>query len=79
MKFLLEKRLRFWVNCQLRAEMASDTDANRKEVLARILGEYVRCGDAERFIRPDKRIGWRPTKLMLDRLEDEEADADAEY
>ena len=78
MKIRLDRKLKPFVHAQLANEMASDPDVKRQELLFAILAEFVRSGDAERYVRPDGRIGWRASRLMLERLEEEEAEAEFE-
>jgi hypothetical protein len=63
------------VRAQLANAMYCDPEGDRQELLFSILSEFVRSGDAERYLRPDGRIGWRASRLMLERLSEEEAEA----
>ena len=76
MKILLDRKLKPLVHAQLNNAMASDSDANRRDVLFEILSQFVRSGEAERYVRPDGRIGWRASLQMLERLAEEEMEYD---
>jgi len=71
MKFLLDRTLKPLVHGQLKNELASDPDTKRKDALFAIVAEYYRTGLAERFVRRDGRIGWRASRLLLERIADE--------
>ena len=75
MKIRMDEELATWVNYQLKAAMNLDADVDRKEMLISILSEFERCGDAQRYLRRDGKIGWRVTPLLLERLHDAELDA----
>ncbi len=75
MKILMDRKLKPLVRAQLANAMYSDPEGDRQELLFSILAEFVRSGDAERYLRPDGKVGWRASRLMLERLEEEEAEA----
>jgi hypothetical protein len=46
-----------------------------KTLVAEVLSEFERAGDAMRYVRADGKIGWKATPQMLDRLADAEREA----
>jgi hypothetical protein len=46
MKFRMDQTLRFWVGCSYEDQKYENANRTRAEVIAEILREYERCGDA---------------------------------
>jgi hypothetical protein len=76
MKIRLEKKLKFWIDAQVDTAMSHDIDADRNALVISVLTDFARGGDAERYVRPDGKIGWRATELFLDRIGEYEREAD---
>jgi hypothetical protein len=73
MKLHMDATLRFWVDCSY--EDKRHEDANRRpraELIAQILREYERSGDATRYLNAKGQIAWKATPLMLQKLADAE-------
>jgi hypothetical protein len=75
MKINLEKKLKFWIDCQVQAMKWRDHDADRQALVLSVLNDFVRGGDAESYLRSDGRVGWRATTLFVDRIEEYEREA----
>jgi hypothetical protein len=80
MKLRMTKELKFWVEvaCEQKKWAAGATGP---ALVAEVLSEFERAGDAARYVRADGKIGWKPTQRMLDRVADAEREAleDAEH
>jgi hypothetical protein len=71
MKFRMDRILRFWVDCSYEDKRHEDPDRTRAELIAEILREYERCGDAMRYLNAKGQIAWKASPWMLSRLADE--------
>ena len=45
------------------------------ELIAKVLREFEKTGDAMRFLNADSRVAWKATPRMLSRLADAEREA----
>jgi hypothetical protein len=59
MKFRMDKTLRFWVNCSYEDKKYENANRPRAELIAEILREYERHGDAMRYLNANGRIAWK--------------------
>jgi hypothetical protein len=75
MNFRMTKKLKFWVDVACEQTKAHTPRRSRKALIAEVLSEFERAGDAMRYLRADGRISWKPTQWMLDRLADAEREA----
>ena len=50
MKFRMDKTLRFWVDCSYEDRKYENANRTRAELIAEILREYERSGDAMRYL-----------------------------
>jgi hypothetical protein len=76
MKFLMDKTLRFWVDCSYEDKRHQNPARTRAELIAEILREYERCGDAMRHLNTKGQIAWKASPSMLSRLADAERDVE---
>jgi hypothetical protein len=67
MKFHMCPELRFWVEWEVSREAPRHPDLSKQKLIAKILHEFEEVGDATRYLRPDGKIGWKPTPQMLER------------
>jgi hypothetical protein len=75
MKFRMDKTLQFWVNVAYE-DIKSDHDKlTKRQLVAQILREYERRGDALRSLNKDGRVVWKPSPQFLSMLADAERDA----
>ena len=82
MKRHMDKTLRFWVDCSYENKKYEDANRTRAGLIAEILREYERSGDAMRYLNAKGNIAWKASPWMLSRLagaerevEDDLADA----
>ena len=50
MKFRMDKTLRFWVDCSYEDRKHENANRTKAELIAEILREYERSGDAMRYL-----------------------------
>jgi hypothetical protein len=81
MNLRMTKKLKFWIDVACSQRRAPASPKGRQALIAEVLHEFEQAGDAMRYLRPDGKIGWKPTQWMLDRLADAEREAveDAEH
>jgi predicted transcriptional regulator len=72
MKFRMDATLRFWVDCSYEDKKCENANRMRAELIAEILREYERYGDAMRHLNAKGQIAWKASPLMLQRLADAE-------
>jgi hypothetical protein len=70
MKFRMEKTLRFWVDCSYEDKKHENANLPRAKLIAEILREYERHGDAMRYLNAKGQLSWKATPWMLSRLAD---------
>jgi hypothetical protein len=72
----MDETLRFWVDCSYEDRKYETLSRSKAELIAEILREYERCGDAMRYLNAKGQIAWKASPWMLSRLADAERDAD---
>ena len=72
-KLRLDRVLGYWVGLQVNAALSTDEDLDRQEIQFEVLGQFVRSGDAERYVRRDGAIGWRASRHFMEWLTEAEA------
>ena len=70
MKFRMDRTLRFWVDCSYEDRKYENANRTRAELIAEILREYERSGDAMRYLNATGQIAWKATPFMLRKLAD---------
>lgn len=68
MIFRMDKTLRFWVDCSYDDKRYENAKRTKVELIAEILREYERHGDAMRYLTVNGQIAWKATPLMLQKL-----------
>ena len=76
MKRHMDKTLRFWVDCSYEDKKYEDANRTRAGLIAEILREYERHGDAMRYLDAKGKIAWKATPWMLSRLGDAEREVE---
>ena len=76
MKFRMDEPLRFWVDCSYEDRKHENPNRTKAELIAEILREYERRGDAMRYLTVNGRIAWKASPWMLLRLADAEREAE---
>jgi hypothetical protein len=75
MHFLMEKTLRFWVDVAVEHIKSDDANLTKRQLVAQILREYERRGDAMRYLNANGSIAWKASPRFLSMLADAERDA----
>jgi hypothetical protein len=76
MKLHMDKTLRFWVACSYEDKRHENASRTRAELIAEILREYERHGDAMRYLNTKGQIAWKASPAMLRKLADLQRDAE---
>jgi hypothetical protein len=76
MKFRMDKTLRFWVECSYEDERHENANRTRAGLIADILREYERHGDAMRYLSVKGKIAWKASPAMLQKLADAEREVE---
>ena len=72
----MHKTLRFWVDCECETRKSDETNLSKAELIAEILHDYERYGDAMRFLNFKGQISWKASPMLLSRLRDLQRDAE---
>jgi hypothetical protein len=75
MKFRMDKTLRFWTAVAAEHIKLGNATLSRRQLVAHILREYERRGDAMRCLNKRGRIIWKASPRFLSMLSDAERDA----
>jgi hypothetical protein len=75
MKFRMDKTLWFWVDVAVEHIKSDHANLTKRQLVAQILREYERRGDAVRSLNKDGRIVWKASPRFLSMLADAERDA----
>jgi hypothetical protein len=76
MKFRMEKTLRFWVDCEYEDKKHENANYARVELIAAILRDYERFGQAMRYLNVKGQLAWKASPRMLSTLADLEREAE---
>ena len=76
MKLHMDKTLRFWVDCSYEDRKHENANRTRAELIAEILREYERSGDAMRYLNAKGQIAWKASPAMLRKLADAEREVE---
>jgi hypothetical protein len=74
MKLRMDKTLRFWTAVAAEHIESGNTKLSRRQLVAQILREYERRGDALRCLDKDGKIVWKASPRFLTMLADAERD-----
>jgi hypothetical protein len=75
MKLRMDKTLRFWVDAAYEHIKSGNAKLSRRQLVAQIVREYERRGDALRCLDEDGKIAWKASPRFLGMLADAECDA----
>jgi hypothetical protein len=75
MKHRMDKTLRFWVDVACEHIKWHHPNLTKRQLVAQILREYERRGDAMRHLNKDGNITWKASLRFLSMLADAERDA----
>ena len=76
MKLRMDRTLRFWVDCSYEDRKHENTNRTRADLIAEILRDYERSGDAMRYLNAAAQIAWKATPFMLRKLADAEREVE---
>jgi hypothetical protein len=75
MKFRMDKTLRFWVDVACEHIRQDHPNSTKRQLLAQILREYERRGDAQRCLDRHGKMVWKASPRFSGMLADAERDA----
>jgi hypothetical protein len=78
MKLRMDKTLRFWVDVAYDEIKLDHIDLTQRQLVAQILRQYEKRGDAMRYLDNEGKIGWKASPRFLTMLADAERDAQDE-
>jgi hypothetical protein len=78
MKLHMDKTLRFWVDVAYDAIKSDHDNVTKQQLLAQILLQYERRGDAMRHLDNQGKIAWKASPRFLSMVADAERDAQDE-
>ena len=76
MKSRMDAILRFWVDCSYEDRKYKTANRTRAELIAEILREYERSGNAMRYLNSNGQIAWKASPWMLSILADLQREAE---
>jgi hypothetical protein len=71
----MDKTLRFWVDVAYDDIKLDHIDLTKRQLMAQILRQYERRGDAMRYLDNRGKIAWKASPRFLTTLADAERDA----
>jgi hypothetical protein len=78
MKLRMDKTLRFWVGVAYDEIKLDHIDLTKRQLIAQILRQYERRGDAMRCLDDQGKIAWKASPRFLTMLADAEREAQDE-
>jgi hypothetical protein len=75
MKFRIDKTLKFWVHVACAYIKREHRNLTNRQLVAQVLLEYERRGDAMRCLNGHGKIFWKASPRFLSMLSDAERDA----
>ena len=75
MKLLVDETLRFWIDVAADHIKSVNPNLSRRQLVAQVLLEYERRGDAMRCLDRHGQIVWKASPRFLSMLSDAERDA----
>jgi hypothetical protein len=79
MNLRMDKTLRFWVDVAAEHIKSGNAKLSRRQLVAQILREYERRGDAMRCLNRHGRIVWKASPRFLGMLADAEREAQDDF
>jgi hypothetical protein len=71
----MDKILRFWTKVACENLLSSGVNLTKRQLLAQVLREYERRGDALRCLNEQGKLAWKASPRFLSMLADAERDA----
>jgi hypothetical protein len=75
MNIRMDRLLRFWIDVEYEKRKAFANDHSKAEMMAVILLEYERSGNAMRYLNGRRRVAWKASPKMIELLADAELEA----
>jgi hypothetical protein len=75
LKLQMDEILRFWAEVACENLQSSGANLTKRQLLAQILQQYERRGDAMRYLNANGNIAWKASPRFLMMLADAERDA----
>jgi hypothetical protein len=75
MKFRMDETLQFWVDVTYEHIKRDHANLTKRQLVAQILRQYERRGNARRRLDRDGKIVWKASPRFLSMLSDAERDA----
>jgi hypothetical protein len=75
MKHPMDKTLKFWVDVACEHIKRDHPNLTKRQLVAQILQQYERRGDAMRYLNEHGKIAWKASPRFLTTLADSERDA----
>ena len=72
----MDKTLSFWVDCSYEDKRYENANRTRAELIAEILRDYERSGEAMRYLNAKGQIAWKASPAMLQKLADAEREVE---
>jgi hypothetical protein len=79
MKLRMDKTLRFWVDVAYDEIKSDHINLTKRQLVAQILRQYERRGDAMRYLDANGKIAWKASPRFLAMLADAERDAQDDF
>jgi hypothetical protein len=76
MEFRLDNTLGFWINVAYEHIKSDHVNLTKRQLVAQILRDYERRGDAMRYLTVNGQIAWKASPWMLSRLADAEREVE---
>jgi len=68
MKYYMDRSLKFWVEAEYERTKDKLSALRRSQIIGGILGQLENQGYASRYLRKDRKLGWRATDEMREEL-----------
>jgi hypothetical protein len=75
LKLQMDKTLRFWIDVAYEHIKSDHMNLTKRQLVAQVLGQYERRGDAMRYLDSNGKISWKASRRFLAMLADAERDA----
>jgi hypothetical protein len=59
MQFRMDRTLSFWVDCSYEDQRYENSNRTKADLIAEILRDYERHGDAMRYLNAEGKIAWK--------------------
>jgi hypothetical protein len=74
-----DAELMVWVELEGDERLREGDRRARREIVTDVLCDWERHGHAMRYLDVEGRVAWKPSPMMIDRWQDQEADAESDW